>query len=224
MFGTRSVEILTADLIMINELISGLTGLTDTQIAQLAAAAVATISLAAYFRAPAWLFGPDAKFWNPLRRLVVPLLDRLAKNHGEELGLPDDLDYASYELANSEFAAAVESSVDDVGEALSDVGYQRMPLSALKTLPDGRVERASWARRDGLLASTQTHVMLFEPRPGSTAVEIYAHVEPNALNPVRAWDHYRGRGYDPEAAGDIVREWLDKEAEFDYSTTLPDER
>ena len=207
---------------MIDQLISGLSGsLTDTQIAQLAASAVAMIALLVYIRAPPWLFGPDARFWNPLRRLLVPLLDRIAKTHGDELGLPDDLDYAAYELARSEFAARVEAGVDDVGEALANAGYRRMPLAALKTLPDGRIERASWARRDGLLASTQTHVMLFEAPPGTTGVEIYAHVEPNALNPLQAWGHYRGRGYDPEAGGDVVREWLDAETEFDHTTTLP---
>jgi hypothetical protein len=216
-------EITAASLLMIDQLISGLSGLTDTQIAQLAASAVAMITLAVYYRAPAWLFGPDAKFWNPLRRVIVPLLDRIAKTHGDELGLPDDLDYAAYELAQSEFAAQVEAGVDDVGEALAESGYTRMPLAALKSLPDGRIERASWARRDGLLASTQTHVMIFEAPPASTGVEIYAHTEPNALNPLRAWAHYRGRGYDPEAGGDIVREWLDEETEFDHTTTLPDE-
>ena len=211
---------------MIDQLISGLSGLTDTQIAQLAASAVAMITLAVYYRAPAWLFGPDAKFWNPLRRVIVPLLDRVAKTHGNDLGLPDDLDYTAYELARSEFAAQVDATAYEVGEALAAAGYRRMPLAALKTLPDGRVERASWAWRDSLLASTQTHVMIFEAPPnrgGASTVEVYAHVEPNALNPLRAWAHYRGRGYDPEAGGDVVREWLDEQTEFDYTTTLPDE-
>lgn len=206
------------------DFISGLAGLTDLQVAQLAAAAVATISLAIYYRAPPWLFGADATFWNPVRRAIVPLLDRLVKTRGDDLGLPEDLDYAAYELARSEFAAQVDVTAYEVGEALAAAGYRRMPLAALKTLPDGRVERASWAWRDGLLASTQTHVMVFEAPPnrgGASTVEVYAHVEPNALNPLRAWAHYRGRGYDPETGGDVVREWLENETEFDYTTTLP---
>jgi len=208
------------------DFITGLTGLTALQVAQISAAAVALITLLIYYRAPAWLFGPEARFWNPIRRTVVPLLDRLAKTRGDELGLPDDLDYASYELARSEFAARVDAGVEEVGDALAAAGYRRMPLAALKTLPDGRIERASWAWRDGLLASTQTHVMIFEAPTsggGATAVEIYAHVEPNALNPLRAWAHYRGHGYDPKAGGEAVREWLEKETEFDYTTTLPSE-
>lgn len=203
--------------------ISGLTGLTELQVAQLAAAAVAVISLAAYIYAPAWLFGSNARFWNPLRRILVPALDHLLDTRGDELGLPDDINYVEYELARSEYAARAETTVNDVGEALAEAGFRRMPLAALKSLPDGRVERASWARRDSLLASTQTHVMLFDAPPGTPGVELYAHVEPNALNPLRAWAHYRGRGYDTKVGGEIVREWLDEEAEFDYTTTLPSE-
>jgi hypothetical protein len=187
--------------------------------AEAAAVVVSVIALLIYLRAAAWLFGPDARFWNPLRQLLVPLLDHLVKTRGQEFGIPEDINYASYELAQSEFAARVDANVEAVGEALADAGYRRMPLAALKTLPDGRVERASWAWRDGLLASTQTHVMLFEAPTGD--VDIYAHREPNALNPLRAWAHYRGHGYDPEAGGDAVREWLEKEAVFDYTTTLP---
>jgi len=74
-----------------------------------------------------------------------------------------------------------------------------------ETLPDGRTEAASWARRDALLARRQTHVILFEADDG---VDIYAHEEPNALNPLTAWRHYRGRGYDPAAGVATVREWL----------------
>ena len=203
------------------DFITGLTGLTALQVAQISAAAVALITLGIYYRAPAWLFGPEARFWNPIRRTVVPLLDRLAKTRGDELGLPDDLNYASYELANTEFAARVDAGVEEVGDALAADGYRRMPLAALKSLPDGRIERASWAWRDGLLARQQTHVMIFEAPPGASGVDIYPHVEPNAINPLRAWAHYRGKGYDPAAGGDAVREWLEKETEFDYTTTLP---
>jgi hypothetical protein len=205
---------------MIDQITSGLTA---TQIAQITAAAVALITLGIYYRAPAWLFGPDPTFWNPIRRALIPTLDRFVDTSGDDAGLPSKLDYAAYELAYSEHAATVDAGVHEIGEALADAGYKRMPLAALKTLLDGRVERASWASRDGLLARQQTHVMVFDAPPGTAGVELYAHVEPNALNPLRAWAHYRGRGYDPAAGGEAVREWLEKETEFDYTTTLPSE-
>jgi len=163
------------------------------------AAVVAAVALLAYYYAPGWVFGADARFWNPIRRLLVPVVDQLLDEHG------GDLDYASYELDNSEHAARVEADVVAVGDALADAGYKRMPLAALKTLPDGRVEAASWARRPSLLARRQTHVIVFEADNG---VDIYAHGEPNAINPLTAWKHYRGRGYDPAAGVKTVREWL----------------
>ena len=163
------------------------------------AAVVAAVALLAYYYAPGWVFGADARLWNPIRRLLVPVVDQLLDEHG------GDLDYASYELDNSEHAARVEADVVAVGDALADAGYKRMPLAALKTLPDGRVEAASWARRSSLLARRQTHVILFEADNG---VDIYAHEEPNALNPLTAWRHYRGVGYDPAAGVATVRAWL----------------
>ena len=163
------------------------------------AAVVAAVGLIAYYYAPSWLFGPEARFWNPIRRVLVPIIDRwLADTAG-------DLDYAAYELDQSEHAGRVEADVVAVGDALADAGYKRMPLAALKTLPDGRVEAASWARRSSLLARRQTHVILFE---ADGATDIYAHEEPNATNPLTAWKHYRGVGYDPAAGVKTVREWL----------------
>lgn len=168
------------------------------------------------FRAPKWVFGPDARFWNPLRRFIVPLLDRLVSRHGDEYGLPDEIDYASYELANSEYAGRVYTDVHTFGEALHDDGYTRQVLAALKTLDDGRIERASWAKRDGYFANRQTHVMLFDSPTDETGIDVFAHTEPNAINPLTAWKHYRGEEYRPHEGVDEVREFFGNSA-FEWS-------
>ncbi|WP_049979352.1 hypothetical protein [Halolamina rubra] len=148
------------------------------------------------------LLGPAADFWEYGRRLLLPLLDRLLRRHAP------GQHYAAYQLSLDEVVGTIDATPEAVEQLLWESGAKRMPLAALKTLPDGRVERGSWAYRDSLLASKQIHVMLFSAGEGRTLVA--AHEEANALNPAVAMDHYRGRGYDVPAGERAVRERLDE--------------
>ena len=184
---------------------------TETIGYQIVAALVASVALYAYLRSPAWVFGPQARFWNPLRRVLVPVLDRIAREHlTDRTG--GEISYAAYELDNSEYVGRVEASVGEFERELYADGFERMPLAALKSLDDGRIERGSWARRDGLLASRQHHIMLFESPAGESGIDVYSHTEPNALNPAEAWAHYTGKRYDPQAGVDKTRAWLNESA------------
>ena len=149
------------------------------------------------------LLGPAADGWEYGRRLVLPLLDRVARRR------LDGGHYASYELGERELVGLIDAPPERVESMLWKNGAKRMPLAALKTLPDGGVEVGSWAWRDGLLAREQTHIMLFRGvRDGETLVA--AHREPNALNPATALAHYRGRGLDADAGERDLRQRLDE--------------
>ncbi len=132
--------------------------------------------------------GPTATFWNRGRRAVLPRLDRLAQRLG--------VGYAAYELDAGEYAGRIDAPLEDVDKLLAAYGFERMPLSAWKTLPDGRSEAGSWARREQPLAERQLHVMLF--RAGD-ATDCYAHEEYNAFHPEYAANHYHAVNYDPPA-------------------------
>jgi len=148
------------------------------------------------------LLGPTADWWETLRRGLLPLLDRVGRHR-----LPGD-HYASYELPEREIVGVIDASPEEVETMLWDAGAKRMPLAALKELPDGRVEVGSWAFRDSPLARRQVHVMLFATSDGRTLVA--AHEEASALNPWTAWDHYRGVGLSAQEGDRKVREWLDE--------------
>ena len=137
---------------------------------------------------PRRLLGPAADGWEYSRRLVLPLLDRLLRQRAP------GQHYAAYTVSMDEVVGTIDATPEEVEQLLWDAGFRRMPLAALKTLPDGRTKVGSWAYRDSFLASKQTHVMLFATSEGQTLVA--AHRETNALNPAVAMDHYRGRGYD----------------------------
>ncbi len=174
---------------------------------QLAAPLVATTALLAMLWAARQprsrrLLGPAADFWEFARRLVLPLLDRLLRRR-----VPGQ-HYAAYTLSLDEVVGTIDATPEEVEQLLWDAGFRRMPLAALKDLPDGRVERGSWAYRDSLLASKQVHVMLFSAGEGQTLVA--AHQETNALSPFRALEHYRGIGYDVPAGEREVRRRLDE--------------
>lgn len=143
--------------------------------------------------------GPTATFWNRGRAAVLPPLDRLARRLR--------VGYAAYELTDREYAGRIDASVEDVDALLAAAGFERMPLSAWKTLPDGRTEAGSWARREHPLAERQLHVMLFRTGDGET--DCYAHEEFNAFHPRYAADHYHGKEYDPSAGCRQLRELLE---------------
>ena len=132
--------------------------------------------------------GPTATFWNKGRAAVLPKLDRVARRLR--------LGYAAYELDDSEYAGRIDAPLEDVDKLLAAYGFERMPLSAWKTLPDGRSEAGSWARREHPLAERQLHVMLFR---ADGATDLYAHEEFNAFHPRYAADHYHSVKYDPPA-------------------------
>lgn len=149
------------------------------------------------------LLGPAADYLEYVRRLVCPLLDRLAGQYLE------GRHYATYELAERELVGLIDAPPEAVERMLWDAGAVRQPLAALKTLPDGRTEAGSWAFRDSLLAPTQTHVVLFAGvEDGETLVA--AHQEASPLLPWTALDHYRARDVDVDAGERVVRERLDE--------------
>ena len=147
--------------------------------------------------------GPTATYWNRGRAALLPGLDRLASRLG--------VGYAAYELDARECAGRIDAPVETVDELLSSHGFERMPLSAWKTLPDGRSEAASWAKRTGPFADRQLHVMLFQTDDGAT--ELYAHDEFNAFHPRHATKHYHGVDYDPEAGCRQLRTLLGDQLE-----------
>ena len=142
--------------------------------------------------------GPAATFWNRGRAALLPGLHRLAQRLGAG--------YAAYELDPQEYAGRIDAPVEDVDKLLAAHGFERMPLSAWKTLPDGRTEAGSWARRDDLFADRQLHVMLF--RTGDGATDVYAHDEYNALHPGHATKHYHAVDYRPQTGCQQLQELI----------------
>lgn len=137
-------------------------------------------------------YGPDADFWELVRRAILPQLNRLARRNG--------WGYAAYRLTDAEYLGDVGETPDEFEHRLASLGARRMPLAAFKYAPDGRPEAGSWAYRDWLFATRQVHVITFERDDGGT--DVFAHDEYNAYNPLVALLHYEGVGY--IALGDVV--------------------
>ena len=162
---------------------------------------VAILSTTLKMAIPKRLLGYEGWHWNPIRRFLLPPLDRLKRDNG--------LGYSAYKLDEAEYAGKTSLSPREVGIIIAESGGTRMPLSALKRDPDGdRIEKASWAVRESVDAEYQLHIMLFEREDGGT--DVYAHYEKNAYNPNVAYEHYRGVGMDYAKGVEKTRQMIPK--------------
>lgn len=150
--------------------------------------------------------GPDANWWGPLRRTLIPRLDRVLSERGM---------YAENRALDAEFVGFVPETPEAVEEYLYERGYLWNFAAGLKENPDGVVEYSSWARRqvrdprlrrafaslegvrfvglaveivEAVIATRQDHAFLFDVSGGTM---VYAHEEPNAINPLMYVAHYR---------------------------------
>jgi len=194
-------------------------------IAWLAGAAVVALLVAARAHAGERWFNDRSRFWSPIRRVAIPLLDRTLRNVDEGL-------YATNRATRAEHVATVDVPPAQVLEDLAEAGYQPQPLAGLKTDWAGRTEIASRARFHGAkpfagapewLRPRQVHVTLFADTVEPDMIPVIgeleevertivtAHEEANPWRPDSWRDHYRGRTLDVDlgrrlAADDLAIE------------------
>jgi len=188
------------------------------------------VLVAAYLYLGKAFVGPDDNYWGPIRRTVLPRLDRVLHEYGG---------YARGTADRAEFVGVVDATPERVERFLWAVGYLWNFAASLKTSPDGVVEYSSWAKRrvqrpglramfeaveripvlgvapeivESIVATRQVHVTLFEREDGRTAV--YSHEEPNALNPLLFVAHYTGGARDSLLGRDVAGQRDDLGAEL----------
>lgn len=151
-------------------------------------------------------FGPITSIrWQPLRRALVPVLNRLAKQYlGEDW-------YATSTRDPSEHVATLPVGPEAVLDELESVDYDPQPLASYSVDWEGRDEIASWCRYYGpkpfpaapyWLRERQVHVRLFVTKNGETIVT--AHAETNPWRPDLWRDHYRSESYDVQEGRELV--------------------
>lgn len=146
------------------------------------------------------IFTAETRWWDPLRRVVLPLTESILESldPAGETGID-----VTYRVGRDELVAILEADYHEILDDLGAAGYQPQPLAALKTDWEGRREVASWARYHGpapfdaapdWLRARQTHVTLFaDVDDGVPITVITAHEEANPWRPDQWRDHYLGR-------------------------------
>jgi len=164
--------------------------------------------------------GADDDYWPAIRNRLLPLLDRLGATSGlyakhqqskaEFVGIVAmDEEAFEVELEDAGFyrnpLAAVKRSpsgwksdgswarrygrIRGLGEFLRSID---VPFAGLI----GRMLGRFLAATGDVFARRQLHVTIYtEQRDGSTRLHLYAHDEPNSLNPLTAWRHYVGKAW-----------------------------
>lgn len=172
--------------------------------------------------------GADDDFVEAIRAALIPVLQGYVSDRPSL--------FVESPSTPREYAGYTRHSTDEVERRLVEAGFLRQPLASLHVDPDGREEVGSWSRPRGpllpveaiarrlpatggvlgrfvksldvILARRQTHVVLFvESRDDAPdLVHLFAHDEPNPVNPLTAYAHYRARGFRP--APDMARREL----------------
>jgi len=150
-------------------------------------------------------YGPITSVrWQPIRRLVVPVLNWAAKRY-----LGSDW-YATSQRDRDEHVASVDLAPDELLDDLEAAGYEPQPLASLSVDWAGRMEVASWCRYYGpkpfpaapyWLRERQVHVRLFETDEGTA---LAAHAETNPWRADRWQDHYRSESIDVQEGRRLV--------------------
>jgi len=137
--------------------------------------------------------GPEARWWEPLRRRASRLLGRRF-----------DRGAGPRRVTRTEYAGRLPMSLPAAEELLYRRGFVRNPLSRLKQR-EGTPEAGSWVARESPLAARQLHCMLFE-EGGETVV--YAHEEFSSVHPLYAAAHFAGVDQRNRAGVERARERL----------------
>lgn len=135
-------------------------------------------------------------FTNAVRRRVWPKLHYLFE------GTFDG--YAVSHTTEDEYAMTVRCSEAELEAVLSDLGFSRNPISALKVRLDGNTSEGSWVWRESPLDDWQLHVVLHATDEGH--VDVYAHWEYSWIT--HPYKHYAARAYDAERGVRLTRTWL----------------
>lgn len=196
------------------------------------------VLLAVYYYVGIRRLGPDDDFWGPLRRGLLPRLDAFMEEvlhrgyatntapAGQQVAIveapPETVEAALYDQGYRwNFAAGLKT--DPLGRTEYSSWAKRQveiePLRRVFDRFDGVVVLGtSLELLEGALARRQTHATLFavaSERQGTVVVTtVYAHEEPNSLNPIMFVSHYLGgrvrdllgNPVDPLSAEDGIRE------------------
>jgi len=187
------------------------------------------------------VLGADDDYWPRIRNRLLPVLDRLGATSGlyakhqqserEFVGIVAmDEEAFERELEDAGFhrnpLAAVKRSpsgwksdgswarrygrIRGLGEVLRSAD---VPVAGLIGQMLGRFLAAT----GDIFARRQLHITIYtEEREGGTRLHLYAHDEPNSLNPLTAWRHYVGKSWSAKKGVRKARDVL-KEREVPYT-------
>ncbi len=157
---------------------------------------------------------------NAFRRSVIPQLHyALSGTFGV---------YAVSHTTAEEYVITAHCTEAELEDALTDLGFQRNPIAAVKVRMDGNTAEGSWVYRGSPLASKQLHVILHELEERERCVDVYAHWECSWIR--HPYKHYTKQGYDAEYGVELARSALEAydgdafEEEFSYEIDTGIER
>lgn len=156
--------------------------------------------------------GHDHDYWEGWRRHIIPRLGVFVQLLNELLRV--DM-YVSSRSRRNQFVGRIQMNEERFEQYLHEWGFERNPLSSLKTrLDTGEVEEGSWRKIYPHNAPEwQLHVIIYDGEQIANAKSgelfLYAHWEYRW--DVHPWKHYKGVDIDEKEGVIRMRQLLDKD-------------
>lgn len=150
-------------------------------------------------------------WWEPVRHWLIPKLGVVSQFVEDATGRSY---YVESETHANQFVGRVPMPEEQFEGVLHELGFERNPLSALKSRGSGEAEEGSW-RKVGISGhpNMQIHIVLYDgdkmPDAGDSGYTyVYAHWEYRwDTHPLR---HYRLEDYDADEGVKRMKKLLDE--------------
>lgn len=229
-------------------LISALAEFVSENAALIAPVIALSVAWILYIGLGTHVLGADDDYWPALRYLLLTILHHAGKEHGLYATLVQDetqfvaviqMDEEAFEeeLEAAGYLRNPLSAYKTTTEGYPEVGSWARRYNRVRHIGEDLREDA---RDDGVpviwvfewllgtvfknigdvIALTQTHVILYRgSKPDHLLV--FAHTEPNSLNPLTAWQHYAGGGAEAKPGIEEVSNLL-RHREIPHSVIYPE--
>ncbi|MCD2204422.1 hypothetical protein [Halobacterium sp. KA-6] len=190
------------------------------------------------------MLGADDDYWPQLRNRLLPILHRLGATSGlyAQGKVLEDEFVGTVQMPEDEFERELEAAGfyrnplsavkrspngwESDGSWARRYGKVRWLADALRSLqipvagPPGRMLGRFLAAAGDIMARRQTDVTIFtQTQAGATTIWVFAHDEPNSLNPLTAWRHYVAKSWNAQRGVKEVRGVLE-DRNINYQTDV----
>lgn len=163
------------------------------------------------------LVDSDDDWIESFRRTWYPRLHPHLTSFGDKIGVTL---YAKGRVHENQYVLTLPAGEETSEEVLSDLGFERNPIAAYKTHPDGRQSEGSWRLRHkddqyGLVEEgMQLHITFLRNHDVDEYVDVYAHYEDDWM--ASPLNHLQEKNFSAQVGSEMAQELIENETYLDW--------